>query len=341
MNINISIIVPVYNVRHYLLPCVDSILGQTGMDVECILVDDGSTDGSSPLCDEIAARDGRVRVVHKENGGLSDARNAGLDVARGRYISFVDSDDIVLPGMFESLFDRICRNDVDVVVGNVMLHDEQSGIERAFKPLSSFCSDQEVCTWKNCPHLLKALFNVAACNKLYCREVFAERRFKKGIKFEDVPMWTEIFFSGVRVGCVDKFIYQYNVNRPGSIVTSRDYRGYPAVWACQAEALRTHGLFEDDLKNNFVARIVMKFIQAYNMSSTQSRSEFYVKVQRLFASWGRVGLGSERGMVVSLILYLHYIACRHLPFGVYKNVFCMERIICHPRINMILKQKFH
>lgn len=100
----VSIIVPVYNVKPYLSRCVDSLLGQSYQNMELLLVDDGSTDGSEALCDEYAAQDARVRVLHKKNGGLSDARNAGVDAAKGEYLSFVDGDDWVSPYYIENLY---------------------------------------------------------------------------------------------------------------------------------------------------------------------------------------------------------------------------------------------
>ena len=100
----VSIIVPVYNVKPYLNRCVDSLLGQSYQNMELLLVDDGSTDGSETLCDEYAAQDARVRVLHKKNGGLSDARNAGMKVATGDLITFVDSDDYISKDFIEILF---------------------------------------------------------------------------------------------------------------------------------------------------------------------------------------------------------------------------------------------
>ncbi|MCB8516908.1 glycosyltransferase, partial [Enterococcus durans] len=97
----ISIIVPIYNVEQYLRKCVDSILAQTFTDFEVILVDDGSPDNSGAICDEYAKLDSRVRVIHKENGGLSDARNAGIEIAKGKYLGFVDSDDFIDKDMYE------------------------------------------------------------------------------------------------------------------------------------------------------------------------------------------------------------------------------------------------
>ena len=104
-NPKLSVIVPIYNVEAYLRRCVDSILAQTFTDYELILVDDGSPDNCGEICEEYAGTDDRIRVIHKENGGLSDARNAGLDVATGAYVGFVDSDDYIHPNMYQRLID--------------------------------------------------------------------------------------------------------------------------------------------------------------------------------------------------------------------------------------------
>ncbi|MBA1325633.1 glycosyltransferase [Enterococcus faecium] len=109
-----SIIVPVYKVEKYLRKCVDSILAQTFTDFEVILVDDGSPDNSGKICDEYAEKDNRVRVIHKENGGLSSARNAGIDVARGKYLGFVDSDDYIDEDMYEILYENLKIHDADI-----------------------------------------------------------------------------------------------------------------------------------------------------------------------------------------------------------------------------------
>lgn len=111
----ISVIVPVYNTEHYLSVCIDSILSQTYADIELLLVDDGSTDGSGTICDEYAAKDNRIRVFHKENGGVSSARNLGLDQAQGEYIHFVDSDDIVLQGSYQYLSEVAHSYSPDVI----------------------------------------------------------------------------------------------------------------------------------------------------------------------------------------------------------------------------------
>ena len=326
----ISVIVPVYNVREYLPACADSIRAQTVRDYECILVDDGSTDGSGALCDELAAEDPRFRVVHKPNGGLSDARNAGLDAARGDFVSFVDADDLLPPRALEALAARSEADGLDVAVGNVELHDLATGERRLFAPLST----------PRPKGVLDELFNVSACNKLYRRSVFATRRYEKGVKFEDVPVWADILFSGAKIGYVDETVYVYNVNREGSIVTTRDYRGYPAAWTAQREALKAHGRYDGRTASDFVCRIALKFIQAYNLSGASTRAEFYRLTQESLRGCGPFGLGRERGRLVSLAASLHARACRSLPHALYASLFWPERMIASPRLNAALRRRF-
>ena len=112
----ISVIIPVYKVERYLPRCIDSILSQTYKNIELLLIDDGSPDSSGDICDEYAEKDPRVRMFHKENGGVSSARNLGLDEAKGDYIGFVDSDDYIAPGMYEKLVELIEDNNADIAV---------------------------------------------------------------------------------------------------------------------------------------------------------------------------------------------------------------------------------
>ena len=115
MEIKVSVIVPVYNTKQYLEKCVESIINQTYKNLEIILVDDGSNDGSSDICDELAARDDRIRVIHKENGGAASARNLGLDEADGSYLMFIDADDWIDGETVQTLVERICETSADVV----------------------------------------------------------------------------------------------------------------------------------------------------------------------------------------------------------------------------------
>ena len=144
----ISVIVPVYNMQDYLETCMNSILGQTYENLEIILVNDGSKDSSPQMCDAFAEKDSRIKVIHKENGGLSSARNAGLDVATGDYIGFVDSDDSIRPNFFELLYDNLVKTDADVSVCRLTNCTEQAGdrtmANQTEKDLLTFTSEEAV-----------------------------------------------------------------------------------------------------------------------------------------------------------------------------------------------------
>jgi len=324
----ISVIIPVYNVRDYLGNCVGSLLAQTYKNWEGLLVDDGSTDGSAELCDMLRKKDNRIRVIHKPNGGLSDARNAGLDAARGDYLVFVDSDDVIEPKALEVLKHKLESEQLDIVAGNVWLYDIKRQQKRTYPPLSI-------------PHprgVLDELWNTSACNKMYRREIFKNRRFIKGIKFEDMPMWADILFSGAKIGYVDEYVYQYNINRLGSIVALGDYRGYPASWQYWLDSLQKGGKCTSQVASAFCARITMKFIQAYNRSQPDTRREFYLKAQDVLRKCGKIGLSGEYGKAISLAVFVHSMACRLMPPWLYGFIFWPERIIMNPKLNDFLRR---
>ncbi len=174
----ISVIVPIYNVENYLNKCVASITGQTYSNIEVILVDDGSTDHSSAICDELKDKDQRIIVIHKENGGLSDARNAGLAVASGQWLSFVDSDDFLAPDTLQCLFDAAVQNQCQISVCNMVRIYEDDRTEPFYCP-----SDQLLLL----PDLqrFETLKQPSACNKLFCRTLFEGVCFPKGKYYED------------------------------------------------------------------------------------------------------------------------------------------------------------
>ena len=213
----ISVIVPVYNVEAYLNRCVDSILAQTYRNLEIILVDDGTRDNSDKICDEYARKDSRVRVIHKENGGLSSARKAGLDIAAGEYIGFVDSDDWIEPDGYAHMLR--CLQKYDVKMACAGRYDVYSATgERKV----GLCPKQEevisgeemarrIFLWDGC--------DSAAWDKLYHRSLLEEIRYPVGKICEDVPTTYRIALKAGRVVMCDKPFYNY-YHRPGSITTT-------------------------------------------------------------------------------------------------------------------------
>ena len=210
----ISVIVPVYNVEKYLARCVDSILAQTYGNLEIILVDDGTKDSSGAICDAFAARDSRVQVIHKENGGLSSARNVGLNVAKGEYIAFVDSDDWITPDAYAHLLGLLEKYEAKLACGGRFDVSGKTGeICRGLCPgKEEVISAEElvgrIFLWDGC--------DSSACDKLYHRSLLENFRYPEGKVCEDVPVTYRIILQTDRVVMSDRPFYHY-YHRPGSI----------------------------------------------------------------------------------------------------------------------------
>ncbi|REC32093.1 glycosyl transferase family 2 [Enterococcus pseudoavium] len=211
----ISIIVPVYNVEKYLEKCINSILKQTFTDFELILVDDGSPDNSGAICDQYAEKDARVKVIHKENGGLSDARNAGIEVAKGKYLGFVDSDDYIADDMYGLLYNNIVKEGADMsICGIYDVYEGKKPIEkeRIIKTVSSLEAMILIFEGNN--------ISVHAVNKLYKREVFKDVRYPVGKYHEDSFVIVDILDSCDKV-VIDSIQKYYYIHRSDSINTEK------------------------------------------------------------------------------------------------------------------------
>lgn len=215
----ISVIVPVYNVEKYLRKCIDSIINQTYKALEIILVDDGSPDNCGLICDEYAEKDSRVRVIHKENGGLSDARNAGLDIADGEYIMFVDSDDFVECDMCETLYTRLMKDKSDMSLCSIMCVDEGSN---QIQDNLSLNVDDAVLTKSEAISKFgthNACAYVVAWNKLYKRFLWQNIRFPIGRLHEDEFVAHKLIDKCEKISTVSKRLYNY-FQRCNSIMSS-------------------------------------------------------------------------------------------------------------------------
>ncbi|MED3939488.1 glycosyltransferase family 2 protein [Priestia megaterium] len=212
----ISIIVPVYNVEEYLEKCIDSILKQTFKDFELILVNDGSTDNCGEICDKYVGKDNRVRVIHKKNGGLSDARNSGIEAAKGHYIGFVDSDDWIEPNMYEILYTLCVENGADISTCSINIWDKENkrkcwGASNTTKIFDSRIAIKYMYDDK--------LSGFTAWNKLYNKNVFKNIRFPKGRIYEDAAIMYKIYDNSNQIIFIDNPLYNY-IYRRSSITRS-------------------------------------------------------------------------------------------------------------------------
>lgn len=181
----ISVIVPVYKVEQFIDRCVDSILSQTFSDFELFLVDDGSPDKCGEICDEYAKKDDRIIVIHKENGGLSDARNVAIDVAKGDYLIFIDSDDYVSDNHLESLYTALKETDSDMAVANITSFSDEKIDEEFYKPTES----RKVLSGKE---VFSTIYQPCAQAKLYKRSLFDGIRYPVGRLYEDTFIYHDI-----------------------------------------------------------------------------------------------------------------------------------------------------
>ena len=207
----ISVIVPVYNTAPYLPECIRAILAQTYENLEILLIDDGSTDGSGQICEEFARRDSRIRCIRQENRGLSAARNRGLDAARGQYISFVDSDDTVAPAMLEKLLAALQKSEADMALCNLLRAGRPTPMKAGVLGPESFL---ETLLGPDC------WYYVTVPNRLCRREIWDGLRFPEGYLHEDEAVAYPLAARCRRIVLVEEALYFYR-SRPGSIMAER------------------------------------------------------------------------------------------------------------------------
>ena len=215
----ISVIVPVYNVEKYLERCVKSIAAQTYKDLEILLIDDGSTDKSGEMCDAFQQTDSRIKAFHKQNGGLSDARNYGIEHSAGEFISFVDSDDYIDEKMLETLHRLITENDADLAVCSAMDVFEGKEVTQV-KEIKEF-NLNKVESYK---YMLRGDGIPSACNKLYKRQTVGNVRFPVGKLYEDGFFTPQILKKVEKTAVTSKPLYYY-FRRADSITTKPFRKG--------------------------------------------------------------------------------------------------------------------
>ena len=200
----ISIIVPIYNIEEYISKCIDSLIRQTYTNIEILLIDDGSTDQSGVIADEYAKIDSRIIVYHKENGGLSDARNFGIDRAKGQYIAFVDGDDFIYPQMYEILKKYLCKENADI-----SLCEYDSGPDGDKNKIVE--TSELVCRVVTGKEILTtySVIYVVAWNKLYRTDIFSDVRYPKGRFHEDEFVAHRLLFKCKKIVFIKESFYFY------------------------------------------------------------------------------------------------------------------------------------
>lgn len=211
MEAMISVVVPIYNVGKYLAKCIESVSAQTYKNLEIILVNDGSTDDCGNICDDYAKKDQRIKVIHKINGGLSDARNAGIEIAKGQYIGFVDSDDYINANMYERLVNIMKTDNSEIAVCNYSLVYEET--EKNIFEKNDFDDNYLLIDNKNklIEYAMKNNYDTftVAWNKVYLRELFNDIRYPKGKIHEDVFTTYKLLYKAQKISYTKDAMYYY------------------------------------------------------------------------------------------------------------------------------------
>ena len=262
----ISIIVPIYNVEKYLRMCLDSIEHQTYSNIEVLLINDGSPDSSGEICQEYVARDSRFRYFEKENGGLSDARNYGIERSNGMYLTFVDSDDWLSLTYVEDLYQAAIRNDADTVVSHYTLYNEND--KNYYVHIwddyyeKTYTSEEIIAALPSLE--LNGLIFVTSWGNLFKKKLFNNIRFPKGKEIEDSRTNYKLFFTSERVTYIHKEIY-YHREGIESITSNINEKLLTDVLECLLERLAIYtikGWSYSDEKNNVLGCLRLRYQQA-------------------------------------------------------------------------------
>lgn len=296
MNDKISVIVPVYNVESYLDRCINSIIKQTYDNLEIILVDDGSSDKSSYICDQWAACDDRIIVIHKNNCGLSAARNLGIEVASGTYISFIDSDDCVAPSFIETLYHSLINGNAEISV----VYYQMFNAERAPLLNNNKCYKTEILSRKDAvKHLFSDdKFGNYAWNKLYKKELFDDIRYPYGRKMEDLGVTYKLFFLCNSVALVKAPLYFY-YQRADSILHTPCKSFYIDRYELSKERFLYLEKIYPDLDDNYVFffKIIIESLPYLN------DAEFIYAKNEAETLWGRVSHVTEMKVRIKYDLF--------------------------------------
>lgn len=269
----ISVIVPVYNVEKYLDRCVESLLGQTYRSLEIILVDDGSTDGCGAMCDGYTRRDSRVRVIHKRNGGLSDARNAGLAVASGSYIGYVDSDDWIEPDMYARMHQACAESGAQLAVCRYFSEYRDRTVSGGSGSVVPLSRDALLRIYIG-GHDEYIIYN-SVWSKLFRSDLVRGMVFPKGRNSEDIVYTTRAFCRAERAVYIDQCFYHYVLDREGSIMNvargERMFGDEIPFWrehiACIREMVSPQ--MADLAAYYFVRRLLSYYIDARNAGNRE------------------------------------------------------------------------
>ena len=259
MMIKVSIIVPVYQVERYLRKCLDSLVNQTLQEIEILIVNDGSPDQSQLIIDEFKQNYPlKIKSFIKENGGLSDARNFGLDRATGEFFGFVDSDDEVSKTMFEEMYSLSIEHQAEMVICNLQKVDEHGKVTQKLTQIPNM--QEKIDLREN--FSVFADLSYFACNKIFKRELFENKRFKKGLHFEDIQLIPQLLLKCKTIAQTQNYHYQY-LERSDSITKTHTRKGLDILKAVEDVNISFHQSQYSDKKEELKNFNILEGVYTY------------------------------------------------------------------------------
>lgn len=307
----ISVIIPVYKVERYLDACVASVAAQTFADLEILLVDDGSPDNCPALCDAWAQKDARVRVIHQKNGGLSAARNAGIEAATGQFLAFVDADDLLEPDTLRRAYEAQRQYSADLVIFNLCFADED-GTPLAEPDFTIFRDEllTSVQFWDRYYATIGPCRNYyeISCNKLYKKELFRTLRYRLNKRFEDAFLLPDLIERCQTIACLSYQGYIY-IQRKGSIMSqgsSLNYldRSEYQLERCEYFAARGDFIRAEGILNEVIRNLSEKY--RFDLSTAEQRRRYKKNCRACAEAYNRMAAQTgSRGMRFrALLLYI-------------------------------------
>jgi len=293
----VSIIVPIYNEEENLKRCIDSLINQTYSELEIILLNDGSTDNTKKIMDSY--QDKRIIAIHKENSGIGDTRNLGIEKSSGDYIMFVDSDDYIELNCVEKLVDVIEKDKVDLVISNYYLETKEKTYEIKLPNLgiTSIKEDKD----------LLCKINFAPWNKIYHKDLFkkTENRFPIKIKYEDAPVAVDAILHAKKISFTSDYLFHYVMKKTGETIT-RDERIFDIITICAMIEKKLNGEKEVN-KTNLLVKILLPYLKNSRfISNKKMRNEFidaiYIYLNRVDKNWRKCSYLNQESKVKKIIV---------------------------------------
>ena len=297
----ISIVVPVYNVEDYLEKCIQSILNQSYKNLEIILVDDGSPDNCPKICDKYEKLDSRIKVIHKKNGGLSDARNIGIKNAKGKYISFVDSDDYIKENFIEDMYNLLIKYDADIACSQMKItnktNDDVVNENKKINIYSSLDAIKETLYQRNIDN--------SAPSKLFKKELFDDICFPVGYTFEDLDTVYKVFLKCEKI-VVSNYKYYFYYQREDSILHTVKDKTIEDLLFIANNMYSSLEKYEG-LKSAVLARLINAHFYVYNRTKNekykQDSKEFIIKNRKKVLKDKNISLKTKCGIILSYISF--------------------------------------